>query len=68
MSTLHEIAANHARMAKAREQESTGLGERQPQVVGNIEISSIDELQPMPMHLLAGGQDSQHGVMAGFAL
>ena len=55
-------------MAKAREQESTGLGERQPQVVGNIEISSIDELQPMPMHLLAGGQDSQHGVMAGFAL
>ncbi|MGO4003766.1 hypothetical protein ABVN23_22105 [Pseudomonas fluorescens] len=68
MSTLHEIAANHARMAKAKEPESTGLGERQPHVVGNIEISSVDELQPMPMHLLAGGQDSQHGGMAGFAL
>lgn len=68
MSTLHEIAANHARMAKAKEPESTGLGERQPHVVGNIEISSIDELQPMPMHLLAGAQDSQHGPMAGFSL
>jgi hypothetical protein len=55
-------------MAKEKEPESTGLGERQPHVVGNIEISSVDELQPMPMHLLAGGQDSQHGGMAGFAL
>jgi hypothetical protein len=55
-------------MAKAKEPESTGLCDRQPHVVGNIEISSIDELQPMPMHLLAGAQDSQHGPMVGFSL
>ena len=48
-------------MAKAKEQESTGLGERQPHVVGNIEIPSIDELQPMPMHLLAGAPLGRFG-------
>ncbi|WP_150709226.1 hypothetical protein [Pseudomonas fluorescens] len=58
MSTLSEIAANHAKMAKKLAGESTELGERQPLVVGGFEVSTVDEPPHMPLHLIAGGQDS----------
>lgn len=59
MSTLNEIAANHARMAKAKELEAIGLGERQIQIVGSFEIPSMENQQPVvSMHLVAGAQEN----------
>lgn len=58
VSTLSEIAANHAKMAKKLAGESTQLSERQPLVVGGFEVSNVDEAPHMPLHLIAGGQDS----------
>ncbi|MHC8287277.1 hypothetical protein ACYZUD_10730 [Pseudomonas sp. XS1P51] len=66
MSTLNEIAANHARMAKALAGESTEMCERQPQVVGSFEVSSNDEQQHIPLHLIAGVQDNPLGLAAGY--
>ena len=68
MSTLNEIAANHARMAKAKEQESTGLSERHLQIVGSFEIPSIDEQQHIPLHLITGVQDNHLGQATGYLL
>ena len=68
MSTLNEIAANHARMAKAKEEESTVPSERQLHVVGSIEIPSIDAQQHVSLHLIAGVQDSNLGQGVGYAL
>ncbi|MCO8314261.1 hypothetical protein [Pseudomonas mandelii] len=68
MSTLNEIAANHARMAKAKEEESTGLNERHLQIVGSFEIPSIDEQQHIPLHLITGGQDNHLGQATGYVL
>lgn len=68
MSTLNEIAANHARMAKAKAEESTGLSERHLQIVGSFEIPSIDEQQHIPLHLIAGVQDNHLGQATGYLL
>lgn len=68
MSTLNEIAANHARMAKAKAEESTGLSERHLQIVGSFEIPSIDEQQHIPLHLIAGVQDNHLGQANGYLL
>ena len=68
MSTLNEIAANHARMAKAKEEESTGLSERHLQIVGSFEIPSIDTQQHIPLHLIAGVQDNNLGQATGYLL
>lgn len=68
MSTLNEIAANHARMAKAKEQESTGLSERHLQIVGSFEIPAIDEQQHIPLHLITGVQDNHLGQATGYLL
>lgn len=66
MSTLNEIAANHARMAKAKEEESTGLSERHLNIVGSFEIAGGDELQPMPLHLIAVASDNTMAQVAGY--
>ncbi|MCP1517694.1 hypothetical protein J2Y74_002004 [Pseudomonas migulae] len=59
MSTLNEIAANHAKMAKKLAGESTEMCERQPLVVGGFEVTSVVDEQPhVPMHLIVAGQDS----------
>ena len=68
MSTLNEIAANHARMAKALTGESIEVCERQPQIVGGFEVSSIDEQPLIALHLLAGVQDNHLGQAAGYLL
>ena len=68
MSTLNEIAMNHARMAKERAAESTELSERHLQIVGSFEVPSIEVQQNIPMHLIAGAQEGQHGIAATFAL
>ncbi|WP_223484988.1 hypothetical protein [Pseudomonas sp. A-RE-19] len=68
MSTLNEIAANHARMAKAKEEESTRLRERHLQIVGSFEIPSTDEQQHMPLHLITGVQDNHLGQATGYLL
>ncbi|MDP9657030.1 UNVERIFIED_ORG: hypothetical protein J2W87_004976 [Pseudomonas putida] len=68
MSTLNEIAMNHARMAKEKATESTELSERHLQIVGSFEVPSIDAHQNVPMHLIAGVQDGHHGLAATFAL
>ncbi|EXF92965.1 hypothetical protein HK44_004500 [Pseudomonas fluorescens HK44] len=68
MSTLNEIAANHARMAKANEEESTGQSERHLQIVGSFEILSIDAQQDIPLHLIAGVQDNHFEQATGYLL
>ncbi|MHC8299285.1 hypothetical protein [Pseudomonas sp. ZS1P83] len=65
MSTLNEIAANHARMAKALVEESTGLSERHTQIVETFEVPSIDT-QHVPLHLIAGVQDNHFGQATGY--
>ena len=68
MSTLNEIAANHARMAKALVGESTQMCERQPQVVGGFEVSTLDEQQHIPLHFIAAVQDNHPGLATGYPL
>jgi hypothetical protein len=65
VSTLNEIAANHARMAKALVEESTGLSERHTQIVETFEVPSIDA-QHVPLHLIAGVQDNHFGQVSGY--
>lgn len=62
MSTLNELAANHAKMAKALAQET--VDERKPQIVGSFEVPSIDGEALVPLHLMAGVQDAQPGLTA----
>ncbi|WPN32101.1 hypothetical protein QMK54_10270 [Pseudomonas sp. P5_109] len=67
MSTLNEIAMNHARMAKEKAAESTELSERHLQIVGSFEVPSIEVQQNIPLHLIAGMQEGHHGLAAAFA-
>lgn len=66
MSTLNEIAANHARMAQALA-DAIALGEREAQVVGGFEIVSM-EVECAPLHLLVAAQDSQTGQVPAYML
>lgn len=68
MSTLSEIAANHAKMAKNMAGESTEMCERQPVVVGGFEVSSVDEPVQVPFHLIVGAQDAPIALTAGYSL
>ncbi|WP_030138081.1 MULTISPECIES: hypothetical protein [Pseudomonas] len=52
MSTLNEIAANHARMAKLKEEESMRLNALQSQIVGSLEMPSTQPTHEMPLHFL----------------
>ncbi|ROO36453.1 hypothetical protein BIV08_02770 [Pseudomonas sp. AF76] len=63
MSTLNEIAANHARMAKAKEKESIRLSGLQGQIVGGFEMPAIEVKQDMPLHFMAAVQE--HGFAEG---
>ncbi|KDD68206.1 hypothetical protein ABH912_000258 [Pseudomonas sp. BT76 TE3572] len=67
MSTLNEIAANHARMAKALVEESTVLSERPTQIVDSFEVPSMDTPH-MPLHLIAGVQDNHFGQATAYSL
>jgi hypothetical protein len=53
-------------MAKAKEQESTGLSERQLQIVGGFEIPSLEDQQQVPLHLMVKAQDNLVAQAAGF--
>jgi hypothetical protein len=68
VSTLSEIAANHAKMAKKMAGESTEMCERQPMVVGGFEVNSVDEQVQVPFHLIVGAQDTPIALTAGYAL
>lgn len=68
MPTLNEIAANHAKMAKTLTREPTEACERQHLVVGGFEVSSVDEPQHMPLHLIVEAQDNPLGQAAGYLL
>ena len=68
MSTLNEIAMNHARMAREKAAESTAPSERQLQIVGSIEVPSIEVQQSIPLHLIAGVQEGHLAHATGFAL
>ncbi|MBC3376174.1 hypothetical protein HU762_19695 [Pseudomonas sp. SWRI92] len=57
MSTLNEIAANHARMAKLKEEESMRLSALESQVVGSFEMPCPQAKQDMPLHFLTMTQD-----------
>ncbi|MEA1028366.1 hypothetical protein T3A99_07250 [Pseudomonas sp. N-137] len=63
MSTLNEIAANHARMAKAKakEEESIRLRALHSQIVGSFDIAPVEAKQKMPLHFMAGVQDHSFG-------
>ena len=65
MSTLSEIAANHARMAKTV-QESTGLIDRHVQIVGSFEVPSLEEQPHIPLHLMASVQDKHLGLIPAY--
>ena len=66
MSTLNEIAANHARMAKALAKESTELREQQSQIVVSFEAPSTHANQNALLHLVVGRKDSQPGQATGY--
>ncbi|WP_223547768.1 hypothetical protein [Pseudomonas sp. A-B-19] len=68
MSTLNEIAMNHARMARENAAESTEPSERQLQIVGSIEVPSIEVPQNISLHLIAGVQEGHLAHATGFAL
>ncbi|MDD2056659.1 hypothetical protein N5D52_14445 [Pseudomonas sp. GD03860] len=57
MSTLSEIAMNHARMVKRLAQESLEQEARQPLVVGGFEVSTLDTPEHMPLHFIMDTQD-----------
>ncbi|WP_434575125.1 hypothetical protein J3P88_10610 [Pseudomonas sp. Z3-6] len=67
MSTLNEIAANHARMAKLKEEESMRLSALQGQVVGSFEIPPIEAPQEMSLHFMKGVQDHSFGEAAALS-
>jgi len=48
-------------MAKAKEEESTGLSELHLQIVCSFEIPSSEAQQHIPLHLISGAQDNQLG-------
>jgi hypothetical protein len=67
VSTLNEIAANHARkMAMAKAEESTGLSERHLQVVGSVEIRTPDEQPHAQLHFITVAQDNHLPQAAGY--
>jgi hypothetical protein len=68
VSTLNEIAMNHARMAREKAAESIEPSERQLQIVGSIEVPSIEVQQNIPLHLIAGVQEGHLGHATGFVL
>ncbi|AWY43907.1 hypothetical protein DKY63_29955 [Pseudomonas putida] len=68
MSTLNEIAANHARMAREKEEEAIRLSERQLQIVGSIEMPSLENQQTVPLHLIAGAQEGLNAQVVGFLI
>ena len=57
MSTLNEIAMNHARMAREKAEKSIELSEQHFQIVASFEVPSIEVQQNIPMHLIAGVQE-----------
>ena len=67
MSTLNEIAANHARMAKAKEEESIRLSALHGQVVGSFEIPPLEAKPQMPLHFMAAVQDHSFGEAAALS-
>ena len=67
VSTLNEIAMNHARMTRAKEEGSTKLSERQLQLLGGFEIPAVDTQQLIPSRLLVT-QDSSLDQGAGYSL
>ena len=50
MSTLNEIAANHARLAKAKEEESIRLNELHGQIVGGFEMPAVEVKRDTSLH------------------
>nr|WP_306660643.1 hypothetical protein [Pseudomonas nunensis] len=48
-------------MAKAKEEESTGLSERHLQIVGSFEVTSVETQQHIPVHLIVGAVDNHLG-------
>ena len=68
MSTLSEIAANHAKMTKALAEKTAVLNEWQPQIVGSFEVPSMDSQQHVPLHLIVGAQDNHLGSATGYSL
>ncbi|MNT32054.1 hypothetical protein D3C72_1679160 [compost metagenome] len=64
MSTLNEIAMNHARMVKRLAEESIVLEQRQPLVVGGFEVTSIDTPHPMPLPFIIDAQDRSMDLVA----
>lgn len=57
MSTLNEIAANHARMTNAV---AGGTTERPPLLVVSFEPPALDGQQPVPLHLVLAPQAPTH--------
>jgi hypothetical protein len=56
-------------MAKEKEAQAIGSGERQLQIVGSFEISSAELPQPVvPLHLVAGVQDNNLGQVGGYLI
>ena len=52
MSTLNEIAMNHAKMVKRLAEEMIELQARQPLVVGGFEVSTLDAPEHLPLHVI----------------
>jgi hypothetical protein len=68
VSTLSEIAANHARMVLAKAEASTEPRERHLHIVASFELSSPDDQQRIPLHFIVGAQDNLPGQSIGHSL
>ncbi|MNR44801.1 hypothetical protein D3C85_1635830 [compost metagenome] len=67
MSTLNEIAMNHARLAKQKAEEMTDLSDRRVHIVVSFEVAPLDVQQNAPLHLIASAQDSHKAHTVGYA-
>ncbi|WP_150643745.1 hypothetical protein [Pseudomonas fluorescens] len=68
MSTLNEIAANHARMAQALVEAPVEPSERHSPMVQGFEAPPTHAQPYMPLHLLAGMKDNHPAQVTGYLL
>jgi hypothetical protein len=67
VSTLNEIAMNHARLAKQKAEEMTDLSDRRVHIVVSFEVAPLGAQQDVPLHLIASAQDSHNVHTVGYA-
>ncbi|MGE8152506.1 hypothetical protein ACQKP5_14795 [Pseudomonas vancouverensis] len=68
MSTLHEIAMNHAKMALEKAAELAKSNPLSLQIVSSLELPSTDARQEVALHFIASVADAHHGYTANYGI